>query len=155
MNKRVLYGLLLVLVIGLLFTGCNIKKAKRLECSKTTNEGLETYGDATIDTVTEFDGKGKPVKTSVKFVVDINKIEVSKEKLQLMSDKIKEQVCGKEGLIPSAKCEAGIDGTKLVFSGKGDFNDVWYNYAGEENVEEFKEFLESHEMMSCKVTDVK
>lgn len=155
MNKRVCYGLVLLFVVSLLFTGCITNKGKKLECSKTSNEGFEVYGDATVNTTSEFDGKGKIKSTTIELIADVNKIEASEEKLKTMSDKIKEKICGKEGLIPSADCETKIDGTKLIFSGKGDFNDIWYNYAGEESLEEFKEFLESHEGMSCTVTNIK
>ena len=79
MNKRVCYGLVLLFVVGLLFTGCITNKGKKLECTKTSNEGLELYGEATINTAVVFDGKGKVKSTNVELIADINKIESSEE----------------------------------------------------------------------------
>ena len=155
MNKMMLVNILLFFALGIVITGCDNTKTveKTLKCSKTSNSGMETAGEATINASVGFDKNEKPKKASLEVIITVDKIEVNEEKMKSLESHFKDAICGSEGYIPSENCESKIDGNKVIFNGKGDFNDIWYNYDGEESIEDYKKFLESHEEMTCSVEE--
>jgi hypothetical protein len=155
MNKKMLVNILLLFIVGMVITGCDGKEKaeKTLKCTKTSNSGMEVAGEATINATIGFDKNDKPKKANLEVIVNVDKIEVTEEKMKSLESHFKDAICGSEGYIPGDKCESSINGNKIVFNGKGDFNDIWYNYNGEEKIEEYKEFLESHEEMTCSIEE--
>ena len=148
-KNKMLIGVLLLCLVCIISTGCK-KKGILLECERTSNEGIEVYGDISSKVSIEFDPKGeKPKKADIVLTIDVNKIETTDEKMKTISEKLQQGLCGKDKTIPDRDCKPVVEGNKITFKSNGLFNDYFINYTGEEKLDEMKEFLEQHEGMAC------
>ena len=152
MNKKVCYGLLLLVGV-ILLSGCvSNGYTKKLSCKRDNSKSLEVYGVSTIKAEIPFNENGdKHDKANIEVEVRITKIDASEEKMKSLSEKIKSAICGKEGAIPTADCDSKIDGKTITYSSKEDFNDIFYNYSGADKLDEMRNFLEEHEEMTCDI----
>ena len=154
MNKKIILGVLLFVFIGFL-TGCEAKKyTKNLVCTKEDSESIEVYGNMIINSKLPFSSDGSEYdKAKVEVVLEITNMDATEEKMKSINEKVRDRICGKDGLLPE-NCEATIDGKTITYKADGEFNDIWYNYTGEKNYKEIKEFMESHEGMTCKEENI-
>ena len=152
MKKNILMGIIICLLV-LLTTGCK-RVVTKLDCTRTSDEGIEVYGELKTTMHTIFDDKGnRPKNSELEIVVDLNRTkDLTDEKIKVIVEKLKSSLCGDESYVKETDCNPTISGSKITFKTTGRFNDIMYTYTGEERIKDMQKFLEDHEKMTCEVS---
>ncbi len=159
MKKKYIYGIVLLIAIVALFTGCDNSKEKQvLTCvnNGSNDSKIAVYGESTITATVEFDKDGKnPKKATTEVKLTLNQTDVEASKMELIRTNIVEVICGPGNDIPVDNCDSEINGNSVTFKGTGDFTTLWSSYSSDNEIGKIRDFFQNQQEMTCSIKEVK